>query len=376
MDLLHIRLDSLSIRNSEPVTVADGRADKDEMPPYCFVDGLTHFRLSASGRRGAARRMVFDVVTRRLSKQAGQHHQWSVNDAMYDVVGGAAGSGARAAISPAHLQRLRTLNPIIWLFGAGDPFMKGSLEVGDLVSVAPIASVQGKPLIERTWMARSNPLFDGSVAPENMSEHELADELRVLNRIRGKTEAIIGKKAKAGRKPAGELTAAALAQLSELYQRPITTREEAEAAQAELDAQIKGLGGSDVSPQQFLSLSPHIPRDVAFRQRIAMRYLPPYAIGLWLAARARIARFDSNRVGGRVAAGFGGRMSYEYAASIADDEHWRPAGTVRFVPPDAENEGGMTITPEDSVLAQCYRAWCDVDITQFDFRYSGKIASA
>lgn len=269
-----------------------GGGDVTELTPY-FPGG---------GLRGVLRRRAFDEARSR-------GESYSLRDYNYIVIGGVKGrkDDPTAADDKADLLKsleMRERNPLVGLFGAGDPWATGCLAVGHAIPEKKIEPtlITG---MRRDDFARGGEQL-GLLSPEEQARWlETAQNNSKRSKLTSEIEAIdkklgVGVKGRARRV---ELPAEEMEALSK-------TRA---LRQAELD----GLGEtvSSVSTQLPLAGYEVIPPGTRLNQRFVLRNARVQEIGLFLKALNRFA-FDPH-IGAKFAHGCG-LVSGEWRATLTD----------------------------------------------------------
>ena len=269
-----------------------GGGDVTELTPY-FPGG---------GLRGVLRRRAFDEARSR-------GETYTLRDYNYIVIGGVKGRKDDPSAADDKGDLLKTLemrnrNPLVGLFGAGDPWATGCLAVGHAIPEKKVepAIITG---MRRDDFARGGEQLTLLSVEEQARWLETAQNNSKRSKLTTDIEAIdkkLGVPGK-GRGKRAELS-------------PEET-EALKASRAQKQAELDGLGEtvSSVSTQLPLAGYEVIPAGTKLNQRFVLRNARVQEIGLFLKALNRFA-FDPH-IGAKFAHGCG-LVSGEWRATLTD----------------------------------------------------------
>lgn len=348
-----------SITNTAPIkkSIYGGGKNQDGalLAPMMAFKNDKHYQGPATGDRGGLRRCSAKIALRR--RYGDNFALENIDDIYYLFVGGVKGTGAAKAQSFAAQERYRAANPVIELWGAGSPFLAGSVFVGHMRSKMPVdhRSREFQPVIRR------DPLLDGDVPVSDAINDKHAARTAIIN-LRAPYQAAKAEIKGAKGRSKAEKVASTLATLCrKVGDDSITTEQMLDDRLAQFDKELMAINAPTVSAQTALPGSEVIPAGIEFEQRITLWHTRELAIGLFVDALQESA----NRPywGGGKAAGCGALFERIYTVRVFDEETqaYVPDCTVVIKPFER-----ITITPADGVavpkLQACYDRWLTADL--------------
>lgn len=133
-----------SISTCPPGTPKRGKNDPAPLPKMTVGGTLTPY-FPGGGLRGTMRRRAVDLVRATLMESSGTS-PFSLDDHYYLVLGGVKGDDKEDKADIVNSEARRKANPIIGLFGAGDPWQQGRLYVSHAIpssSTVEVEAVRG-----------------------------------------------------------------------------------------------------------------------------------------------------------------------------------------------------------------------------------------
>lgn len=301
-----------TITAEEPLTTSPPTAKNAQKPDHSAlpriplgggdVTELTAY-FPGGGLRGILRRRAFDEARSR-------GETYTLRDYNYIVIGGVKGRKDDPSAADDKADLLKTLemrkrNPLVGLFGAGDPWATGCLAVGHAI---PEKKVEPTIItgMRRDDFARGGEQLTLLSAEEQARWLETAQNNSKRSKLTSEIEAIDKKLGVSGGKGRGKR-----AELS-------TEETEAlKATRAQKQAELDAIGEtvSSVSTQLPLAGYEVIPAGTKLNQRFVLRNARVQEIGLFLKALNRFA-FDPH-IGAKFAHGCG-LVSGEWRATLTD----------------------------------------------------------
>ncbi|WP_066682977.1 hypothetical protein [Caulobacter sp. CCH9-E1] len=261
---------------TNPPDVAQKPARQPTMTVYygAVAENVPYF--PAAGFRGKLRRKAIDVVSR------ARNEGMTLDSYYYNAIGGVKDSGEEDSNPLTTMKERRQMNPIIGLYGAGDPWVKGCANIGHMVPIEPI-----KPFV--VTGTRNDDFKKGEKALDMLApeEHARWADLNRNNAQRSRKEKQLKKLQSDARAATGVEKDALEAQVTALTQ--------------EIE-EHKAVSGS-VSVNLPLAGYEAIPQGAQLKQLIVLTEATEEEIGLFLATLQEFA-FDP-RVGSRFSQGNG-----------------------------------------------------------------------
>jgi hypothetical protein len=319
---------------STPISLAKRSKDMERpmMVPRTYIGGEERLMIQASAYRGSLRRGGVGYCRLLAQKAKGTELPFKLNDHFFNSVGGLKGSGEQDRNSPEWLDNLRTTNPLISLFGAGDPFIPGRLTTSDLTTQETV-----KPVIYEG--VRSN---DFSRNPDNLKLLSHQDQKDLYTLMDGVTEQSKMKKDKA--------------RLEKEIKKSGISESEHETKKLELKAVNEALelikevtGGVPI--QNPLTGYETIPQGTILDSKMTVHHAEQVEIGFLLAILEAFSYYPI--VGGKIAHGRG-EISLKYDVTVAEyGKGSKVVGTVEMKPYE-----GIVVTENDSdYLSKAQEAW-------------------
>lgn len=339
------------IKISVPYLAARKNAAVAAPAPTMRYKGNDHHMVPATTDRGGLRRHAVRMLRRSLDRTK----PISINDAYYNIIGGSRSTGSTPPMNFAALESYKKRNPVIELFGAGDPFfMAGALTVSHIRSKEPVPKVRAtQPVVRR------DPLMteDVGVDPTSLEIHT---RYRQILAERAPYQAVIKtlktEDARKRNKDTAKIDTILASLRSKTGDDSIRTVADVvhrvECMKNELDA----MGMSNVSVQQALAGSEVIPAGTEFVQVIGVERASALAVGLFIECLRETGLRP--RIGGGAAAGNGGRLERAYVVRVfneADNRYYEDC-TISIVP---GTDDVMTITAKgpSCIAQQCLDLW-------------------
>lgn len=361
-----VRLDGL-LTSLSPIAIvtpnAEQRQTRDGKGKYARVarrtvisDGLRIEMpvLTGSTLRGKLRRAAVAIM-READRAAGGTGVLTLSQAHLNMVGGIKGAEKEAGFDLLRRQMMREKNPVLSLFGAGDPWIMSRAQIGDGVPTEPVeCDVIGHV---RTDDAKRDPDFFAKVdEAAALQWSRLRDANRERTAYKGDEKKI-----------KSQIAAARKAKDSETVER----------LTAELDAQREGLAGDTANAVSMPLTHECIPEGVVFNHRIILRGVTLAEAGLFLLAMAYFWREMPN-VGQQAAKGYGlleGRYTLRYRAESARTAQ----GALRLDGGEWLLAGDVDLQPGEGVAGDIPK-WADEAVTgfrdaaeMFDIRLMGDV---
>ncbi|KZX84831.1 hypothetical protein A3715_17490 [Oleiphilus sp. HI0009] len=135
----------LTVNLEQPLTVTPKSCTSTDAKypnrvPRTTISGEERLQVPASSFRGKLRRSAVSVSRQIAIEDTGEEKPFTLQDHFFSTIGGVKGKGETKPINPEWLDQLRLENPLISLFGAGDPFIQGRLSVPMLVAKTPVVA--------------------------------------------------------------------------------------------------------------------------------------------------------------------------------------------------------------------------------------------
>lgn len=111
------------------------------IPKIMYRGDYRRLCFPASSLRGTLRRHTRDIVREYMIDLTGQDKPFTLTDHYWLTLGGIKQSGKEDKASVLDMEQTRAQNPLISLFGAGDPFIAGHLSIGYAVAIESISPV-------------------------------------------------------------------------------------------------------------------------------------------------------------------------------------------------------------------------------------------
>lgn len=229
----------------------------------------------ASGLRGGLRRACRDVVRDCVIEKTGNDKPFDLDSHFLLSLGGIKGSGEEDKSSVTRIAELRTQNPLVNLFGAGDAgtagFVSGRLGIGNAICEEPL-----EPVIFSG--ARSDDVYHDPDQAEYLSDADLlrltdmASGNRELSRMKAEATKLKRSYYEAREKGDTSASESIQQQLEALDQKMASTRQES---------------GSKNSIGMPLAGWKAIPQGARLAQRSIMRRATDVDLGLFLATLNR-----------------------------------------------------------------------------------------
>ena len=332
-----VRLDGL-LTNLSPVTIVTPNAEqgqtRDGKGKFSRVarrtviqDGLRIEMpvITGSTLRGKMRRAAVEVM-RRTEVAAGGSGVLTLSQAHLNMVGGIKGAGDEGAFDIQRREMMTTKNPVLSLFGAGDPWIMSRAQIGDAVPVAPVeCDVIGGV---RSDDARRDPEFFAKVdetAAQGWMTMRSANRERTAKKT---TEKALQTELRAARKAKDEAT------VERLNQELVALRE----------------SGKDDKANAVSMPIIHecIPAGVTFEHRIILRSVTLAEAGLFLLAMSQGWR-DRPNMGQLAAKGYG-LVSGRYSLRVRPEAATSANTSLRLGSAAWDGKGEIELEPEMGVV--------------------------
>src|SRR5690349_8103867 len=113
------------------------RGNNEPAPvPVMSVNGIPRPYFPGPGLRGTLRRKAVDATRYGLAGTGAS--PFTLDDHYYLVLGGVKGDGKEDKVDLVNAHARRLANPVVGLFGSGDPWQKGHLYVGHAIPTVPV----------------------------------------------------------------------------------------------------------------------------------------------------------------------------------------------------------------------------------------------
>lgn len=320
------------------------RLPRERLP----VDGqwIEQAHFPGRGIRGKLRRCTLAAVNAALIRAAGAP-VLTVEDWFYNSVGGVKGTGDEDKADLLAVRARRMANPLISLFGSGQPWMNGRLAVGHAVPTVPLTPVVQAGIRSDDFMRDAAGLE--LLAP---GEAERWLSMAVASSARSKAKAV-GKSAERDLRRARRGSDEGLVQEAEGR----LARSQATAAEAD------GKALSSVSILMPLEGYEVIPRGTELAHDIRLANATAIEFGLFLAGMREFSL--DPRLGAHLAEGCG-TIEGRWTVHVREETSWSfaLAGEIGLSPLD-----GLTISAD--VASRALAAWDEARETiaeRFDFR--------
>lgn len=338
---------------------------KNTVLPTVERDGTRYPCIPATTDRGALRRSGCRAVGLMDSKGV------NIDDVFRHLVGGAKGKG-NDRLDPKHLPLFQENSPVLDLFGAGDPFLRGRISsYSDIVCEDPLPD--GAAYFGRAKAGvRRDPVKDGDFSYDNFAAADQAkyDMMLDLNAERGpyrkanRELATIHKKRNMNPDERQKKIDKVLGALADRLGVPSITEAEIEAKIKEDEKTRKEQDISSVALQMTQDPTDFIPCGSRMNHAFTVRDARDTTIGLMVEA-LHLHAVEKREYGGRRGQGGGGRLKRTYNVRVLEGRQWRNDCVLKVIP----GEGAVIEANGDSVLKQCWAAFLEgIESKAFEFK--------
>ena len=352
---------------------------RDKGEPSCIIShGTRRYMVTATTLRGGYRRYAAKNILAMRRRQENTPVSFTSETARVLLIGGVKGSGDSAHLTPEQLQQIRTNNPLLDVFGMGDPVMfGGTLFMGFMISDQEIhtkAQYDKVTVDPETTLPiiRRSLLTDPTLSMSDISDPETMMGDAAANRRRSQITTAVKLWERLSRKQTRNTLstreAKQVADAKETIKRETDQEfETADEARHHLDTvvlvQMRAEGRKDVSEQNIQSTA-FIPAGVQFSHKMELHNTTRPGVGLFLHAMHDKYCFNPI-IGGLAARGCGGYPTFTYNVRRQEGYTWHNDCTLVIRP----NTGLEFSNDRDSVLKQAFDEWESIDIKKYHFDY-------
>lgn len=363
-DRLRLRFEATHLMNRLPISIT--LPDRKGEPPFHMAGGDKHYIVRAATPRGTVRRHATKVIAMRRLRS---HNRSNDTDVRFDsqtarllMIGGVKGEGKAPQLSPQQYEQIRETNPLLELFGMGDPaFMSGVIYMSHMESVEPFTDPEYLNIIRRgLHNDMSIPISDPETIEEYSRYNRMRSRLTDAEKLLGPLERNKTKLDERRRKNYDNI----LASLNEEFGQQFKNHEDVEKYLAKVKEEMDEKGHATVSEQNLQGIYV-LPGRTEMNHRMDLMWVSRFGCGLFIDALHSKWMYDPF-IGGLPARGCGGLIDATYDVSRLEDQRWVKDCTMSLKP----DEGVIFSNDENSVVKACFEEWLEADIGRFDFSFN------
>ena len=333
----------LTVTLNQPVTVTPPSltASSPKYPnrvPKTIIEGEERLQIPSSSFRGKLRRSAVGLAREYMSNKTGKEKALRLMDQFFLTIGGIKGKGAEKSRSAEWFDDLRKTNPLISIFGSGDPFIPGRISIPMLVANEPVKA-------EIADGVRSN---DFTRSPENLDLLNPEDQ-QVLYALLG------GQKEQSGLKKRKKIIEKEIKDEIDPSEQALLKVQLAEIDEA-LEALVDVTKG--VALQLPLAGYERIPLGTRLSGRISIHRSNNVELGFLLATMDALSYTPI--VGGKIANGCG---EFSFTATVSEASLGNPKTQIGEVIMNPYEGLKIIDSPDSTVLSEALSVWKDISIT-------------